>query len=399
MEINDESIRLSVEKPPKKKKKNNLWRKLIISALIVGAFGSGYALSQIGGLNKSNDRAAKETGSGSAELLSVTNLPIKTNEAQEEATPFEKLTENESTFTLPEDWLKYTDEQSGITIHYPTKYTAKYNSNRGAGTGNFSAGSYILNENNDKILDFFYLSYDGTSRRENFYKQIDWDYTANQIAKHTSEAVDLNLNGTKYLKLSTNFGAWRGTEFAEKRVFLLTAKDNRLYYFTYPQAIENDKEAYSSVLTMVASSVIDPSAKEPEKIPSANCFPRPDETNKDDYWSAEINNGELIVIQRSSQPLKEQIVDKSKVSVWGNPQNLTSYKNISDFTISVDPSKKGSYESAFVIKIGKSAVEDLAKSTPESIKSLAVIASYYQAIETTKGEFCNVDRIGYYAKR
>lgn len=400
MEINDKPIKHPTDKPTKKKKKSKLIRRIIISAMVVGAFASGYVISQISHLNKSSEVVNKESENIDTGILPVANVTEKITGKNDEGTaPFEKLTEKSKNYPLPDDWLKYSDDQSGITIHYPSKYTAKYNSNRGAGTGNFSAGSYILNENNDKILDFYYLGYDGGSRRESFYKQIDWDFTVSQISRFTSEAVDINLNGTQYLKLVMNYGAWRGTEYGEKRVFLLSAKDKRLYYFTYPLALENDKEAYSNILTIVANSLIDPAAKEPEKVSTAYCFPRPAEDNKNDYWSAEIINGELVVIQRSNQSLKEQIIDKSKVTIWGNPQNLSNYKNIADFTITVDPSKKGSYQSAVVIKIGKLATEELNKSTPESIKSLAIIASFYQALETTKGEFCNVDKVGYYSGR
>ncbi|MFZ5366193.1 MAG: hypothetical protein ACOZBZ_02770 [Patescibacteria group bacterium] len=334
---------------------------------------------------------------GGVEYPSVTPTPLLSPTFETPTTEPTKVPAQ--TYKIPQGWLKYSDAEAGITIWYPPQYVAKYNPNRGFGTGNFAAGSYLLDSGGQKILDFYYFAYEGGSRREAFYKTIDWDYTTQEISRHTISASDVSLNNRTFLKLVTNFGAWRDSQYAEKRVFFLTPYGNKMYYFTYPLSVESKAADYKNILTVIATSSL--SLGEPSTTKTTYCYPRPDSSNKGAYWDSYIDaEGNMVVIQRTDKALKQQSVDKTKIEISGNPQKIPgTYFTITDFNIYVDSSKKGSYQDAFVIKIKKKDVDKIAADTPPTIPSVAIIISISGGIETTEGEICKFHLYGYYATK
>lgn len=304
-------------------------------------------------------------------------------------------------YTVPQGWQKYSDSEAGISINFPPSYTAKYNSNRGFGTGNFSAGSYLLDASNQKILDFFYFDYDGGSRRDAFYKTIDWDYTVAEISKHTISASDVSLNSRTFLKIVTNFRAWGGSGQAEKRVFFLLPQGNKMYYFTYPYSVESRQIDYQNILTVIATSSLSRGNSEETVLSSTSCYPRSDSSNKGIYWDSSIHgDGNMIIIQRTDQALKQQAIDKTKIEILGNPQKIpTVYFSLTDFDISIDSTQKGNYQDAFIIKIKKTDIDRIKTNTPSSIPSLAILVKINGGIETSQGESCQSPFYGYYVSK
>jgi hypothetical protein len=330
------------------------------------------------------------------------NTPAPVRVSPEPSNPDIEPTQKKSTtYTVPQGWQKYSDSEAGITINYPPLYTAKYNSNRGFGTGNFAAGSYLLDSAGQKILDFYYFAYEGGSRRDAFYKTIDWDYTVQEISKHTISVSDVVLNNKTFLKIVTNFGAWRGSDYVEKRVFFLLPQGDKMYYFTYPYSVESRSNDYKNILTVIATITITGGTSGGQNLPTTYCYPRPDSNNRGTYWDSTIDEeGNMVITQRTDKTLKQQTIDKSKIEVSGNPQKIPStYFSITNFDVNIDSSKKGSYQDAFVIKVKKADVDKIKADTPSSIPSIAVIVSISGGVETSGGEICKSHLYGYYVSR
>jgi len=299
-------------------------------------------------------------------------------------------------YPLPSTWQKYTDNDAGITIYYPPEYTPKYNSNRGVGI-NYAAGSYLLNSKGEKILDFYWIPYDGGSRRKAFYKIAEFD-GPEDMSQYTVATSDVILNGKSFLKLISNY--WEKINGEDKRVFFFIPQGKRMYYFTYPLSIEKDGFVFKNVLTIIANSIFFASSDETVSQKNIFCYPRPTLENKEVYWEANLDNeGNMLVIQRTDKLIKKD-VDKTKVSILGNPQDGSfKYFSILDFDFYVDPSLKNSFSGAFVIKIKKQDVEKIIQQTPPSIPSIAIIVSINGAIETETGERCSHNLEGYFATR
>lgn len=298
-------------------------------------------------------------------------------------------------YSLPSDWQKYSDKESGITISYPSIYKAKYNPNRGVGIG-FAAGSYLVDSKGNKILDFYKIPYDGGSRRETYYKVAEFDGPAD-MSKYAVSAEDVILNGKTYLKLVSSY--WEKTQKTGNRVFFFITEGKQMYYFTYPEALEKSDIEYKTILTIVANSSFSPVADQ-SSSKYISCYPRPSEANKGEYWEASVNSqGEMIIVQRTNKALKDE-VDLARLSVSGNNQTGgTGYFTLTDFDFSVDHGQKGSLSDAFVIKVKKADVDKLKEQTPSSIPSIAIVISLSGGVQTTEGEFCKADLEGYYAPK
>lgn len=297
------------------------------------------------------------------------------------------------TYRMPAGWQEYSDNESGMKIYYPSQYTAKYNSNRGAGIS-YSAGSYLVDAEGKKVLDFYRYPYKSGSRRVSYYDAAEFD-GPDDMSKYTVAAEDVVLNGKTYLKLVSKY--WAGQE-GGNRVFYFTTQNDWLYYFTYQAGLESNKTDYTNIQTIIATSVLS-SGTELSYDRYIACYYRPDAGNAGDSWEARIENGDMVVTQRTLKPLKQRAADKSKISVSGNPQNLSNYFAITDFDVTVDSSKKGSYQDAFVIRIKKKDVDRIIKETPASIPSIAIITSISGGIETADGKLCKADLYGYYAPK
>jgi len=253
---------------------------------------------------------------------------------------------------------------------------------------NFAAGSYLLDSGGQKILDFYYFAYERESRREAFYKTIDWDYTVQEISKHTISASDVSLNNRTFLKLVTNFGGWRDSQYAEKRVFFLLSQGNKMYYFTYPLSVESKADDYKNLLIIIANTEFSTPVYNHENWIS--CFPFLYDPLTDKSWQADINaEGELVIVQKTEVSLKNQPIDKSTIEASVNYQNPKQLgKALNDFEIKVDSSLRGEYKDAFVIKIRKGIVDDIIQKTPLTIPSVAVLIKFNGSLETLDGKKC-----------
>ncbi len=299
------------------------------------------------------------------------------------------------TYQVPSGWQKYSDSESGITVYYPPQYTAKYNPNRGFGV-NFRAGSYLVNESGDIVLDFYVFPYNGGSRRQSFYDVVEFD-GPEDMSKFTVSIVDVVLNTRTYLKLISNY--WATYASQGNQVFFLTPQGDKMYYFTYPASFESNSTDYKNILTIIATSVLSV-GRGTSSNQYVYCYARPDSGNINNSWEARIVSGDMEVTQRTDKQLKQGFVDKSKISLSGNPQNPDfKYFSITDFDIYVDSSRKGSYQDAFVIKIKKGDVDRIAQDTPSSIPTVAIMSSINGGVETTDGKFCKADLYGYYAPK
>lgn len=330
-----------------------------------------------------------------------TTVPLPTSEPTK-ALPTQAASAEGKKYPLLADWKQYTDDGSGITIYYPPQYIAKYNPNRGFGTGNYNAGSYLVDSAGNDYLIFYYFDYDGGSRREAFYKTIDWDFTPEEIAKHTLSATDMVLDGKTFLKLTTNFRAWAGSQFVEKRVFFLFPLGSQMFYFTYPAKLEADKTAYQNILTVIANAKFEARKDALNKQENYQCFPAsPDPYNHPSWETKYDGEGNLLVIQKSNVQLKKDFVDQSRIDVLGNTQGAeNTFFLIMNFTTTVDSSLKGSYEGAVVFKILKEDVEKIAKWTPATIPSVAVLIKVNGGLQTINGKFCQTGaHASYYASK
>lgn len=302
-----------------------------------------------------------------------------------------KTSQQTDTYSLPKNWRKYTDKESGITIFYPTTYTPKYNPNRGVGI-NYSAGSYLLDNKSQKILDFYKLPYKEGSRREAFYDVMEFDGPSD-MSKYTVSATDISLNGKTYLKLISNY--WKENDKGN-RVFFLASEGNQMYYFTYPASLENEATTYKNILTIVANHSITTSLPISTDTTSFAC------TDQKSNWNAHIDSkGNFIIVQETTMELNTTS-DKSKIEVWGNPQDQqnVSIFPISDFEVVVDPSQKGNQQSAFVITIKKSEVDRIIQKTPSAIQSISVMVKINGGIETITGKPCHwSSNSGYYTQK
>ena len=299
-------------------------------------------------------------------------------------------------YQIPAGWQKYRDAESGITIYYPPQYIAKYNPNRGFGV-NYAAGSYLVDKTGRRLLDFYKFGYDGGSRRQSFYNAVEFD-GPEDMSKFTVSTTDVTLNGRAYLKLTSNY--WTTIRSDEgNRVFFLTPLGNQIYYFTYPASLESNPTDYKNILIIIATGALS-AGTGPNPDQYLFCYQRPDSGNINSSWEAKIENGDMVVIQRTDKALKQQIIDKSKIAITANPQNSNSnYFSITDFEIYVDSSRKISYQDAFVIKIKKADVDRIIQDTPPSISSVAIITSINGGVETAAGKTCKADLYGYYAPK
>lgn len=329
------------------------------------------------GKNELNDTNEKSPAEPTL-MISPTTIPVPTNE-----TP-SSVPSQGNTYTAPSSWESYTDQEAGITINYPPEFIPKYNPNRGVGIS-YSAGSYLLNITNDTILDYYYFSYDGGSRRVAYYKIAQFD-GPEDMSKYTVSADDFYINNQKYLKLVTNYYA-QNEKLGGNRVFLLLPKGNKMYYFTYPKKLEENTVLFNNILTIVSSAVFT-EGKTKELIP---CYPFVFDPAKDDSWQANINtNGEMEIIQKTTLRLNHNVLDKRKISIYTNFQDLKKANvEIIDYDIAINSSSKGNYQDAFTITIHKQDVDNIARETPSTISSVAVAVKVYGGLETEDGKMCN----------
>lgn len=364
------------------------------TTLIVAGIGGGLYFNRL--RNQSLQSSQPPNYSQSAPQPTDTPIPSLTPTDNEDQPSISPKPPAGKTYQVPSGWKKYSDAESGIAISYPPQHTAKYNPNRGFGI-NYAAGSYLLDKNGNKLIDFYKFGYDGGSRRESFYNAVEFD-GPEDAAKYTISTTDVTLNNRTYLKLVSSL--WSGIRTDQgNRVFFLAPQGNQMYYFTYPASLESNPAVYQNILTIIATSTLTAGAGE-NADQYASCYQRPDSGNINDSWQAKIENGGMFVIQRTDKILKQQTVDKSKIAITANPQNLDSqYFSITDFEIYVDSSQKSSYQDAFVIKIKKPDIDRIIQDTPASIPSIAIITSINGGIETADGKSCKADLYGYYAPR
>ena len=306
-------------------------------------------------------------------------------------------------YQVPSNWKKFTDSSAGITYWHPPEYSAKLNSNRGIGFDSFDAGSYVLDANQRKILIAYFFPYSTGSRRQAFYNALLENPGSG--TGYTVSSGDLILNDRTFLKLVMNYGAWLDASQAQKRAFLLTDAGGRIYYFTYPSDIENDRSQFDKILTLIATSSLtgEPLNSTGGPGATAECFPRPGSLNKGTAWDSKLDSeGNMVVIIRSTQLLRVKPVDYAYIEVGENSQNNPPIADlpVSGYTLAVDTSQKMNYQDALQLTIPKYTVDRLKTRTPAQIQSLAVYLNINGSVETSEGISCAYsDTYSYYVSK
>ncbi|OGV97216.1 hypothetical protein A2W24_04290 [Microgenomates group bacterium RBG_16_45_19] len=282
------------------------------------------------------------------------------------------------------DWLTYTDAAAGITINYPPKLSPKYNPNRGAAY-NFHAGSFLVDQSGETVLDFYFYSYSGGSRRQAFYDAVSFDGPENPN-QYTQSTSDVSLNGRTYLKLKSTYTGEEGG-----RYFFLTPVGDRLYYFAFPANLEKDNALIQNLLTIIATSSLNSQSTPFSNQTYLTCHEYSNSSNKGQSWDANINNQQnMVVIQRFNQELKPITFDQSKIQLYTNLQTLSNPGwSINDFTIKHDPSQKSNYQDAIVITLPKAQVDKIRTATSSTIPSVSFTVKISQSLETKTGEWCS----------
>jgi len=309
------------------------------------------------------------------------------------------------TYQIPSSWLKYTDKSAGITIWYPPYYQPKYNPNRGSGFS-YAAGSYLLDQNGNKLLDFFFVPYKGGSRRIALYKAWSFDgpymMNLNKYGQQTISSQDINLNGKSWLVITTSIYAKERNEQGN-RVFWLTAVGEKLFYFTYLQALEKKPEIFKTIKTIIATSELNNKVTRPSPSNyNLNCFIYPTTENKKDAWEAQVSaDHELVIVQRTNNQLQKfTSIDSSLVEVEMNFQNHQSFAPIANFTISPASDQKGHYADAIKIVIDKKYVDKLIEQTPNNTPSISVTVKINGGIHDQSGKTCiNTRPMVYFANK
>jgi hypothetical protein len=307
---------------------------------------------------------------------------------------------------VPNSWLKYEDKEAGILVYYPPTLVAKYNPNRGVGVS-YAAGSYLIDQEGNKILDFYRISYNSGSRRKTLYEAwaFDGPYSSwKEYAKHTISSKDVTLNNRRWLRLETSlYRSYQYDVHPGNRVFWLTAVGKSLFYFTYPSEKEENPALFKQLLTVIAhSQLTDRVGKAQASAKQISCFSDPRPENKNQSWKSYLDEkGNMVVVQRTTEELEDEI-NLSRIELWLNNQDIKSHWSfrVPRFTIYRDSSQKEGYKDAFVIKLDKKYVDLLMEKTPSSIPSISILLKINGGLRTKDNTGCTtIGTVAYYTSR